>query len=447
MLLTGLYSTHLFAKCAQKEKTLFFCEIQDNGKILEVCDQGKTLSYSFGKKDEKKDLSIIVPRGDASTYQWGGIGSSESYSVTIPNGDTKYTVFWAVEKAVKGFPETSGVIVKVKGKEVATINCVNKAVIHNLIDVDLKPDEGEIETVKGPVFSVEVALSQKAKEKMEELHEKIIISSTFSATRAIPLKQSIDSEDPTIITLNEFEVEIGLNETAHFKSISFPKTTFDKIKKSSLGERNYELVLNAYSARKSHKNNLIVCSTLLDDLPDLLNHKHIRLWCALIDEPSGTPQGAEVQGTEKAKYDQILQNCFDQYGVMNNTVLASCKEEVSSAFKGTEREYLQAPKLEGLVDITGSYERQDDRWDFSLDESEGFHLIHTKKDKRDEVLIADGLELIEGHRYSLYVENKYGDTDPKWALIFNPKTNHYDLEVKTYDKASHSWKSLLFSKN
>ena len=132
LLLASLYSVPLFAKCAQTEQTLFSCEIQKNGKILEVCDQGETLSYSFGKKNEKPELSLIVFRGDASTSQWAGIGSSEHYSVTIPNGDAKYDVFWSVEKTVKGFPETSGVIVEIKGKEAATLYCVNKTVIQHL---------------------------------------------------------------------------------------------------------------------------------------------------------------------------------------------------------------------------------------------------------------------------------------------------------------------------
>ena len=77
---------------------------------------------------------------------------------------------------------------------------------------------------------------------------------------------------------------------------------------------------------------------------------------AALNESSMTSK-AEVLGKEKVKYDNALQSCFDQFGVMNNTVLASCKEGVSSEFKGTEREHLEAPKLEGLVDIEGSYVR------------------------------------------------------------------------------------------
>lgn len=446
MLLTSLYSTHLSAKCHPKDQTLLFCEIQQSGKILEVCDRGETLSYLFGKKG-KPELALIIPRKNASTTQWEGLESPEIYSVTIPNGDAKYKVFWRIEKVVKGPTETFGVIAEVKGKEVVKLNCISKTVDQNLVDVNLKPEEKKkLEPVKGPIFSTKVILSQKAKVKMTELGEKITVSAMFSATREVPLTESINSDDPTIIYFNDAEIEVNPSEVAHFRSILFKKRTFDKAKKNDFGERDYELVLNAYSAGRVHKNNLLICSTFMTDTPRLLNHKHVRLWCSLNDEASRTPQKAEVVGKEKNKYDTALQNCFDQYKIMNNTVLASCKEEVSSEFKGTEREYLQAPKLEGLVYITGSYERQDDRWDFSLDEeNEEFHLIHTIKDKRVEVLIADGLELIEGNRYSLNVENMYGDFDPKLALIFNSKTNHYDLEVKKYDKSSSSWKYLIFS--
>jgi hypothetical protein len=470
MLLTSLYAAPILAKCHQKDKTLFFCKIQKSGKILEVCDKGKTLSYSFGKKGKKPELSLVVPRADASTYQWGGIGSSESYSVTIPNGDTNYSVFWQVDKLEKDYPETSGVIVEVKGKIVATINCINKTLVHNLMGVKLKPDrdeekkevvgeaiieEIEEKTVKGPVFSAEVILSNKAKIKMEALNEKVIISSSFSGTRATPLKKSVDAKNPNIINMGELKIEINPNETAYFKSINFKKTTFDKVKKNDSGERDYDLVLNAYSARHAHKDNLLSCSTYITELPNLLHHKHVRLWCSLIDEASRFTQKAEVLGKEKVKYDNAIQRCFDQYDVMNNTVLAGCKEELSSEFRGTDSSDFNVLKLQGLFDTVGSYERKNDRWDFSLDETSGFYLIHSKANKKDETFLANDLEHIEGNRYAVYAEaegikntnSPSPSPSPSWALIYNLKTKHYDLEVKTYDKSLKKWKTLMFPAN
>ena len=296
-----------------------------------------------------------------------------------------------------------------------------------------------VATVKGPTFSVEVTLSKKAEKKLTKLNEKIIIFNMFSGTRAIPSKEA---EYPTKIELYNSETEVNIGEIAYFKSIIFNKDAFEKVKIDTGKERKHELNINVYSARRAYKDNLLSCSLLIEDVW-VIRNKHIRIWCSLIDEEYSSIK-SEIIGKEKAKYDNALQRCFDEYQIMNNTVLASCKKEVSTDFKGIEREYLEAPKLEGLVDIEGSYARQDDVWSFSLDESVGFHLIHTVKDQSDDILIAESLELIDGNRYSIYVENMYGDTDPKWALVFNPETKHYDLEVKTYNQTSNKWESLMY---
>lgn len=136
-----LFSTQLHAKCDKGTETLFFCKIQKSSKLLEVCDAGKTIEYSFGKRSKKPELSLALPRENVSTYQWGGVGRYENYSVIIPNGDTIYNVFWGVDKLAEGFPVEAGVMVEIKGRQVAKILCVNKTVVHKLIGVNLKSSE------------------------------------------------------------------------------------------------------------------------------------------------------------------------------------------------------------------------------------------------------------------------------------------------------------------
>lgn len=143
ILLSCLFSTQLHAQCDPDSQTLFSCKIKKSGKLLEVCDAGKTINYSFGKVDKKPELSLSLSRDKVSTYQWAGVGRYENYAVIIPNKEAIYNVFWGVDKLAKGFPEDAGVMVEVKGEEVARILCVNKTVVHNLIDVDLKPVEYE----------------------------------------------------------------------------------------------------------------------------------------------------------------------------------------------------------------------------------------------------------------------------------------------------------------
>ncbi|MCK5728687.1 MAG: hypothetical protein KAH08_05645 [Methylococcales bacterium] len=446
LLLTGLYSTHLYAQCQEKDKSLFFCEIQKSKKILEVCDKGKTISYSFGHKNKKPELFFTIPKEKVFTYQSGPISPTESYSITIPRGDTKYRVFWGVDKTSKEYPVTSGVIVNVKSKDVANLTCINKTATHYLMAIKLKPDgkDEKTESVKALVFSVDVVLSKKANAKMAEMNEKIIISSLFSGERAVPLKEAVDSDDPNLISLKEVEIEIAPNETAHFNAVLFEKEKFDKIKPNTDQEkrREYELTINAHSARKAHKDNLLTCSTFIEEDAGLLPNKtHIKLSCSLIGEPL-SPKKAQVMGKAKLEYENALQACI------NKNVSGRCRLKIADKFKGTERVNPDASKLAGLVDTVGSYERKNDRWDFSLDETSGFYLIHTKSGEKKSVFLADHLEYIGGNRYAIYADIEEGKNAGysrySWALIYNLKTKRYDLEVKIYNKTTKKWAYLIY---
>ncbi|MFZ1343057.1 hypothetical protein [Thiothrix eikelboomii] len=129
------------AACPSGSETLFFCNTQKGNKQLEVCDAGKTISYSFGKKGQKPELAIAVPRSKASTWQWQGIGRYMSYSVNIPNGDYNYNVFWSVDRVTEEHAIEAGVNVEKKGKLLTTLLCQDKGLINNLEGVDLKPAE------------------------------------------------------------------------------------------------------------------------------------------------------------------------------------------------------------------------------------------------------------------------------------------------------------------
>lgn len=124
------------AVCDGGSKTVFSC-VTKKGKQIEVCDKGKTLSYSFGKPGKKPEIVVSVPRGHASTTQWNGMGRYISYSVTIPNGDTEYSVFHGFDKIDDKIE--AGVNVSIKGKHAATVYCSDKNLVHDLEGIDLKP--------------------------------------------------------------------------------------------------------------------------------------------------------------------------------------------------------------------------------------------------------------------------------------------------------------------
>lgn len=140
LLATMTLSTSTFAACNDDE-TLFRCKT-DNNKQIEVCDAKKTIDYSFGKLNKKPELSISVPRDQATTWQWHGVGRYMSYAVNIPNGDYIYRVFWAVDRLSENQEEKAGVHVEKNEKLLATVNCKMDTLTQRLEGVDL-PSENE----------------------------------------------------------------------------------------------------------------------------------------------------------------------------------------------------------------------------------------------------------------------------------------------------------------
>lgn len=136
-----LLSNMALAACPSGTETLFFCNTQKAKKQIELCDAGKTINYSFGKKGQKPELAIAVPRSAASTFQWQGIGRWMSYSVNVPNANYVYNVFWGVDRLEEKHPIEVGVNVEKNGELLTTIYCQEKGLINNLEGVDLKAAE------------------------------------------------------------------------------------------------------------------------------------------------------------------------------------------------------------------------------------------------------------------------------------------------------------------
>lgn len=137
VMLAGI-SLGVFA-CEQGEEVVFSCETT-NQKFVEVCDAGKTIHYTFGKKWSRPEMALSVPRDRARTGQWTGIGRYMSYSVSIPNGNTWYSVFWGVDRLTEEHAIEAGINVSQNGKHLATILCKPGAVEQNMEGIDLQSE-------------------------------------------------------------------------------------------------------------------------------------------------------------------------------------------------------------------------------------------------------------------------------------------------------------------
>ena len=134
-----MIGSNAYAACGSSE-TVFQCTTTNN-KQIEVCDAGKTISYSFGKRGRKPELALSVPRHQATTFQWHGIGRHINYSVSIPNGAYTYTVYTSLDKLERNEDKAfeAGVTVEKNQQHLATVICRDHTVVDDIQGIDLKP--------------------------------------------------------------------------------------------------------------------------------------------------------------------------------------------------------------------------------------------------------------------------------------------------------------------
>ncbi len=138
LLLTGSMA---MAECKSGSTTVFSC-MTAKGKVIEVCNSGSALDYSFGKPATKPEIVVRVLRNQASTHQWQGIGRYHTYTVEIPSGDTTYSVFWGMDSLSERHEVEAGVNVLIKNDLIATVNCsTKKEIIQNIEGINLKATE------------------------------------------------------------------------------------------------------------------------------------------------------------------------------------------------------------------------------------------------------------------------------------------------------------------
>ena len=139
------FSSAAIAECAKGSNVVFSCNTA-KAKVIEVCDSGKTIDYSYGGKNLQPEIVVRASRTLASTTQYAGIGRHMTNAVTVPNGDTVYSVFSGIDKMLEGDKkepkQVAGVSVTVKQKLVARVMCDTKMPItDNMEGIKLKPSE------------------------------------------------------------------------------------------------------------------------------------------------------------------------------------------------------------------------------------------------------------------------------------------------------------------
>lgn len=138
--LVGLAAAGDVVACAEPNQLIFSCTTTTQ-RVVEVCDAGDTLRYTFGRRGASPELALAIPRAAASTSQWSGVGRYETYTVNIPNGDTVYSLFWSVDRLSAARPINAGINVEVNGRHVRTIPCRANTARQRLQGINLTPSE------------------------------------------------------------------------------------------------------------------------------------------------------------------------------------------------------------------------------------------------------------------------------------------------------------------
>jgi len=120
----------------------------------------------------------------------------------------------------------------------------------------------DADSIEIPSFEIEVSLTDDAELKIRELNESIIVYAIFSG---IPVdtasEEFIEWEELTIATK---KIELTDSRVAYFSGIKLSKAEWNSIK-----EKNFEVLINVYTGRRTSPNNLITCDLLQDNIDNI----------------------------------------------------------------------------------------------------------------------------------------------------------------------------------
>ncbi len=125
-----------------------------------------------------------------------------------------------------------------------------------------------------PPFEIEISLSPKAKERIVNSKETIIVDILLQGTPKDSSK--VHSEEDGSFYVASAKREIYYGQVARFDNVKFQNKTYDQ-----LADKDVYLTVNVYTGRKSSKDNLLNVDFLSDKISNIIN-KHLTLKGKLI---------------------------------------------------------------------------------------------------------------------------------------------------------------------
>jgi hypothetical protein len=125
------------------------------------------------------------------------------------------------------------------------------------------------DSVLVPPFEIEISLSSKAKERIINTNETIIIDVFLEGTPKNPSKVHLEEDGSFFVGSAKREISYG--QIASFDNLKFPKKIFDQ-----LAYKDVDLTVNVYTGRKSSPDNLITGDFIGDKVINVIN-KHFTM--------------------------------------------------------------------------------------------------------------------------------------------------------------------------
>lgn len=122
------------------------------------------------------------------------------------------------------------------------------------------------DSVVVPSFEIEISLSPKAKERIVNSNETIIIAIFLEGTPKDPSKAHFEEDGSFFVGTAKREITYG--QIAMFDNLKFPKKIYDQ-----LADKNADLTVNIYTGRKSSQDNLITGDFLSDKVSNIINKR------------------------------------------------------------------------------------------------------------------------------------------------------------------------------
>lgn len=108
----------------------------DNNKQVALYRDGKTIKYTFGKKNSKPELELIKNESDVQIDLEDPEGGGLSNSVEIQNGEYSYQLISNIDKFTEEHESTTSLNI-IKGEDVIkTLYCIPNSVYGDLINID-----------------------------------------------------------------------------------------------------------------------------------------------------------------------------------------------------------------------------------------------------------------------------------------------------------------------